>query len=88
MRLQIYEKKNDTTKAAYPPLRAVLPNTDSLPQVLLFFSLPPVCPQTAENALSSPSCRPGKMGPGRQAVDAEYLHEGKMAALLVNIQYN
>ena len=28
------------------------------------------------------------MGPGRQAVDAEYLHEGKMAALLVNIQYN
>ena len=49
MRLQIYEKKNDTTKAAYPPLRAVLPDTDSLPQVLLFFSLPPVCPQTAEN---------------------------------------
>ena len=49
MRLQIYEKKNDTTKAAYPSLRGVLPDTDSLPQVLLFFSLPPVCPQTTEN---------------------------------------
>ena len=41
-------KKNDTTKAAYPPLRAVLPDTDPLPQILLFFSLPLVCLQTAE----------------------------------------